>query len=189
MFLVAFVALCVLLVPLTGGRLAALADVRLRWTPAIFGALAIQVLVISVVPGGSADLHRLLHLGSYGLGAAFLVANWRVPGVWLVATGGTLNAIAITANSGVMPASAAALRAAGQLPKPGAFENSVALAHPRLLFLGDVFAIPASWPFANVFSIGDVCIALGAALALLSLCGSRLVPSAWRRESPRLNSP
>lgn len=185
MFLIAFVALCVLLVPLTGGRLAALAEVRLRWTPAIFGALAIQVLIISVIPSGDADLYRVLHLVSYGVGAVFLFANRRIPGVWLVAMGGALNAIAITANAGVMPASATALRIAGQLPKQGAFENSAALAHPNLPFLGDVFAIPASWPFANVFSIGDVCIAFGAGLVLLSLCHSRLVPRAWRHESPR----
>ena len=34
--------------------------------------------------------------------------------------------------------------------------NSGVLAAPRLAFLGDVFAIPAGWPLANVFSIGDV---------------------------------
>jgi hypothetical protein len=57
---------------------------------------------------------------------------------------------------------------------PGAFTNSTVLENPRLLFLGDVLAIPASWPFANVLSIGDVVIALGAAYTIHRVCGSRL---------------
>lgn len=50
-----------------------------------------------------------------------------------------------------------------------------------LLFLGDVFAIPASWPFANVFSVGDVLIAVGAAYSIHATCGSRLVPARYHR--------
>jgi hypothetical protein len=44
--------------------------------------------------------------------------------------------------------------------EPG-FQNSTALAAPRLAFLGDVFSLPASWPLSNVFSVGDILIALG----------------------------
>ena len=44
MFLVAFAAICLLTVPLAGGRLSKLADVRLRWVAAIFGSLLIQVV-------------------------------------------------------------------------------------------------------------------------------------------------
>ncbi len=58
---------------------------------------------------------------------------------------------------------------------PG-FRNSAAVAHPRLAFLGDVFAVPASWPLSNVFSVGDLLIAVGLAWGLLRICGSRLVP-------------
>ena len=49
---------------------------------------------------------------------------------------------------------------AGLNLEPG-FQNSTALAEPRLAFLGDVFHLPASWPLSNVFSVGDVPIALG----------------------------
>ena len=48
------------------------------------------------------------------------------------------------------------------------FANAAYVEHARLWFLGDVFAIPASWPLANVFSVGDVLIALGAAWAILA---------------------
>jgi hypothetical protein len=56
----------------------------------------------------------------------------------------------------------------------GDFANSTAVAHPHLSFLGDVFAVPASWPVSNVFSVGDVILVAAALLALHCLCGSRL---------------
>jgi hypothetical protein len=94
----------------------------------------------------------------------------------LVALGAALNLLAITANGGVMPASAEALAAAGLPAAEPGFESSAALADPRLAFLGDVFAIPASWPLSNVFSVGDVCIGAGLTWGLHRICGSRLVP-------------
>ena len=175
-FLLAAVALGVATVPLAGGRLSRLAHVRLRLTPLIFGALAIQIVIVSVAPGGSPLLHRSLHVGSYALAGAFLVANRRIAGFRILALGALLNLVAIVANNGVMPASRRALHAAGELASAHGFANSTLLAHPRLLFLGDVFAIPKSWPLHNVFSIGDVCIAIGAAIAIHALSGSRLVP-------------
>ena len=174
MFLVAVVALSLITVPLAGGSLSRISDLRLRWTPVIFAALAIQVVIISVAPGGEHWLHAVLHLVSYGLAAAFLWVNRREPGIPMVAVGAMLNAIAIVANNGVMPASAGALRAAGEVPTAAGFANSTGLAHPRLLVLGDIFAIPKSWPLHNVFSIGDVCIAIGAAIVIHSASGSRL---------------
>jgi hypothetical protein len=36
------------------------------------------------------------------------------------------------------------------------------------------FAVPSSWPVSNVFSVGDVVLALAALLAVHCLCGSRL---------------
>jgi hypothetical protein len=95
-----------------------------------------------------------------------VILNRRVPGLVVLGAGGALNLLAIAANHGVMPASPAALRAAGVAPAPGEFTNSGALAHPHLLPLGDVFATPAGMPLHNVFSVGDVLILLGV-LALL----------------------
>ena len=73
-----------------------------------------------------------------------------------------------------MPADADALAAAGVHQEAGDFANSTAVAHPHLAFLGDVFAVPASWPVSNVFSVGDVMLVVAALLALHCLCGSRL---------------
>lgn len=176
MFLLAVVILSVVTVRPVGGSLSALGRVRLRYAPAIFGALAIQIAIIGVVPGGSPWLHRVLHIGSYALAAVFVVANRRLAGMRMLALGATLNLIAIVANNGVMPASRSALRTAGRLTVSTDFLNTAAVPHPRLLFLGDILAVPHAVPLANVYSIGDVCIAIGVAIAIHGVAGSRLVP-------------
>ena len=83
-----------------------------------------------------------------------------------------------------MPASAGALRAAGLDPASGDFANSDLVRNPHVGFLGDVFAIPAGWPGANVFSVGDAVMVLGAFLVLHAATGSRLF-AATRTERPR----
>ena len=98
----------------------------------------------------------------------------------VLALGATLNLIAILANDGVMPASRSALRTAGILTRSTGFVNSAAVSHPRLLILGDIFPVPHAVPLANVYSIGDVCIAIGVAIAIHGLAGSRLVPRRGR---------
>ncbi len=127
-----------------------------------------------MVPGGSPVLHRVLLIGSYVLAAVFVVANRRLPGMQVLGLGAALNLIAILANNGVMPASRSALRTAGMLTSSTGFLSSAAVLHPRLLFLGDVLAVPHDVPLANVYSIGDVCIAIGVAIAVHRLAGSRL---------------
>ena len=39
-----------------------------------------------------------------------------------------------------------------------------------------MFAIPAGWPLANVFSVGDVLIVLGVAVASWRICGTAWTP-------------
>lgn len=172
--LVVPVLLIVLSVPLLGGRLTALAEVRLRWTPALLGALAVQVAVLWLAPDWPDAMLAIGHVTSYGWAAAFLAANRHVPWLWLIGLGGLSNLAAIAANGGRMPASPAALDAAG-LPPPEGFSNSAEVAHAKLAFLGDVLATPSGLgPFSNVFSPGDVCLVVGAGLALHRVCGSRL---------------
>src|SRR5262249_31705803 len=54
------------------------------------------------------------------------------------------------------------------------FTNSTTVAHPKLWFLGDALATPSWFPFANVFSIGDVLIIVGCAIIMHTACGSLL---------------
>ena len=167
--------LCLASVPPARGRLSALADVRFRAAWLLLAAIAVQVVIVSIVPGqGSAAVHNAVHVATYLLVGAFVVANRHVPWVWLIALGGLSNFVAIAANGGVMPADPDAVAAAGLPLDPGRFVNSGVVADPALAFLGDVFWVPASWPVSNVFSVGDVLIVLGALLALHCVSGSRI---------------
>lgn len=175
MLLLGFIVLAIVSVPLFRGSLGALASLRFRrlW---ILGIAAGMQVTIALLPGPVA-LQAWLHVASYFVAGAFFWANRRIPGLWLVGLGGALNLVAIMANGGVMPADPSALATAGLAPHPAGFSNSVAVADPQLRWLGDIFAVPRSFPLHNVFSIGDLTIALGAALMLHRLTGSRLIPS------------
>lgn len=174
MILIAAVMVIAATVPLFGGRFHALQVLRLRRCGLLFGALAIQLTVLQVL---SASLPvwtaAALHLASYVLALIFIWSNRRTPGLALAGLGGSANFVAISANGGVMPASASATSAAGIVPS-NTFENSTVVHDARLPFLGDIFAWPEPLPFANVFSIGDVLLVAGAALLLYRATGCRL---------------
>jgi hypothetical protein len=174
MFAVAF-AIVLLSVVILGGDLRRLGDVQLRWVPVLLIGLLTQIVVISLLPEGSQGLRQAAHLGSYLVVFAFMVANLRVPGIPIVLIGALMNFVAIAANGGVMPARPEAVRAAGwKQQADDEFMNSRVVKHPRLGFLGDVFAIPKSWPVSNVFSVGDVVILLGAGYGIHLVCASRV---------------
>jgi Family of unknown function (DUF5317) len=173
MFLGLVFIACLISVPLARGRLSALADLELRHAWLAIAGIGLQVLIISVIPGGPEAFNEAAHMASYALLGAFAWINRRIPGVPLIILGGLLNVVAIVANGGVMPADPdLALHAAGE----DGFVNSGALENPRLLFLGDVLATPGWLPFYNVYSVGDVTIVLGVLVLLHRVCGSRLVP-------------
>ena len=71
-----------------------------------------------------------------------------------------------------MPASAAALASLGGTA-PTVYSNSAVVAHPALEPLTDIFALPRVLPFANVFSVGDILIALGVVVVLVFAMRSR----------------
>ena len=158
MFLFPSIAIGLLLAVALGGRPSRLLDVEIRLAWAAPAALAAQVVIFS----GQIELPRYasaaLHLASYGLLAAFTLANRRLFLLLPVLAGMLLNAVAIAANGGLMPVSAAAARAAGlRIDEP----SNVSLDAKHVRFLGDVFALPAHLPLTNVFSIGDLLIGVG----------------------------
>ena len=172
--------LCLLSVPLAGGKLARLADVKLRAPGLAAAAIAIQVVIVSILPGSIGALGEPLHMASYLLLGVFAFLNRRIAGLPVIALGGLSNFICITVNGGVMPADPDALRAIGRSPSSDEFINSTALAHPKLAFLGDIIPTPASWPVTNVYSVGDLLILGGAFMLVHVACGSRLVPRRFR---------
>ncbi len=173
MILVFAVAGAALSVPLFGGSLGKLATLGIKGGWAIALALVLQVVIISVIPKQMLGWPgQTLELAAYVLALVFLVINRRIPWLWLVGLGGLSNLVAIGANAGVMPASPVALQAAGRARNPGQFMNSTILSHPHLAWLGDNFSVPRTLPLANVFSVGDVLLAVGALLLLHTVCGS-----------------
>jgi hypothetical protein len=149
----------ILTVPLTGRSLAPLAQLSLRRVWLVWLSIVLQV-VITLVAHFPNWLGQPLHLFTFALSAGFLWSNRQIPGAYLMALGAVMNVAAIAANGGTMPASEWAWHTAGFPALVGAFENSNVVHGARLWWLGDVFAIPKGWPFANVFSAGDVVIVL-----------------------------
>ena len=180
MLFLVVIALGVASVPLAGGRLSALADLRFVGVPWLVGVLLVQVLILAVVPDGTGVPHDIVYAATFLAAAAFFWVNRRVPGLALLALGGGLNAIAVVSNGGVMPARPGALEAAGRPVVEEGFRNSAAVNDPNVPWLGDYFAIPDGWPLSNVFSVGDVVLAIGAFVLLHVTCGSRLT----RRRKP-----
>lgn len=172
MILLVLVAFSFFVSLLLGGRLERLGGVHFRGSYLVLIALGIQVLAFSRwwrEELGYAAWSKALYILSMLLLLAATWLNRRVAGIIPLAAGLLLNAVVILANGGQMPTSLQALEAAGLADshmtlEPGRASNSSLIGDNTLLwFLGDVFAIPQRVPLANVFSVGDVLIAVGAA--------------------------
>ena len=174
MLILAATLLALALVPLTGGRLGRLAEVRLwsRWLVAY--ALSLQVLVISIVPDWPRPVVVALHASSYVLAAVFVWINRAVAGLPVLALGAGLNAFAIAMNGGQMPASATALAKVGITDDGDGYVNSGVVEDPKFAFLGDVLASPSWLPLQNVYSVGDLFILAGAVWFVHRTCGTAL---------------
>jgi len=173
-FFLAALALGAVTVPLAKGRLGAIGDLRLRWGPALLLAVALQTVILFLIPNHPSGIHGPLHVVSYAFIGVFVIANMRVEGMWLIAFGGLCNATVIVLNGGVMYVSRSALEIVGLYPLPDRFLNAAVLRHPKLPFLGDVFPISL---LNTVVSVGDILIAIGAVVLLHGVCGSRLLPA------------
>ena len=104
-------------------------------------------------------------LGGLALGASILglalitlvaLVNRALPGAWLIALGSMLNVLVTSVNGG-MPVDPGALVAAGK-PIPNDGLHVVLGPDTRLGFLADVLLAPI---VNNIYSIGDVALALG----------------------------
>jgi Family of unknown function (DUF5317) len=174
MLIAALVLLAVLTVPLTGGRWSNLVAFRPRAVWLLWVALGVQLVQFTFLDLGPAS--DAVHVGTYVLAALFLVANWRVRGVWLVALGGACNGATIALNGGTLPARLGALKAAGLPVDRDRFVNSGVMAHAKLPWLGDMFYVPKGVPLANVFSVGDVLLVLGAFVVVHALARREPAP-------------
>jgi hypothetical protein len=153
---------------LTGGSASRLGDLHFRWAPLIAVGMAGQVLLFSTPLGDAlGPAAPIVYIASNVVVLAVVWRNLSIPGLRLVLIGGASNLITIVANGGYMPVSPEAMAVMGRLPKEG-YSNSRLLDGVVLGPLTDLFAMPTWVPMANVFSIGDVLIGVGAAIAVLT---------------------
>lgn len=176
MFLLVLLAVGVVAVPLLGGRLGRLLSIRFRGVWLLQLAVLTQIGIIYLFEGtGSASMQRGIHLATYAAASVFVFLNKDLSGMKMLALGGAANLAAIISNGGVMPTLPRAATIAGLTSASDGFSNSAVATGSPLWFLGDVFAIPAGIPLANVFSIGDVLL-LAAGLAMVWITTGVRVP-------------
>jgi hypothetical protein len=150
---------------LIGGRLERLGGLKLHWAPLALIGLAIQVLLFSGPFGTWPEgIVPAVYQASTAMVFVAVLRNIEIPGVAVIAIGAACNLAAIVANGGWMPADPGALASVGGLPTGPS--NSIVVADPALRPLTDLFALPSWLPFANVFSVGDVLIAVGIAATI-----------------------
>jgi hypothetical protein len=170
----------------SGGKLSALAEVRFRLWPVALAGLFFQVVLFAPPIADRVGVFGpSLYVLSTVLVLMALVVNLRQPGIALVIVGAMLNFVAIIANGGQMPASPeaiAALTGSAGITFEG-FSNSVPMLNPVLPFLGDIFVLPRPFPFANIFSIGDLLIGVGGAWFVIRIMHRPVAPVHTARAS------
>jgi hypothetical protein len=171
----------------TGGNLAAVKTLRLRWMPLLFVAIFTQIVIFTYIAGQRGFVREYgpyIHIATLLATLLVMSRNLHIRGMQLIMLGAALNALVIIVNGGFMPSPEARLASAGKLNKVVKSEsgrNDAMLSNSKtvpdgtglfidgdapLLVLGDIFDVPHGFPFSNVFSIGDVFIALGGGVAI-----------------------
>ncbi len=157
-----------------GGRLSQLSELKLRLTPLALVGLSLQL----VNPPGAWPL--VLLTVSFVLLVVFTVANLRIVGFAAILAGVAMN-FAVIAINGAMPVSREAIVASGQegtlapLIEHRGMKHHLAGPDDRLLFLGDVIAIPP--PVSQVISIGDIFTYGGVAIVIAGSMRRRRAPT------------
>lgn len=157
-----------------GGSIENIADVSFRWKRLAVAGLVLQLLIFTPFRDQPIITSAIPHLYvlSMAILAVWVFANWQIPGIVWMAAGLLMNMAAIAANGGYMPLNPEFARIAGQtrLAEAGnsvVTNNSIALSEGvRLWILTDILPVPAIIPFANIYSIGDLLLTLGAGIFL-----------------------
>jgi uncharacterized protein DUF5317 len=176
MLRLAIVVLVIVVALLRGGSLRNFAAVQLRWLPLVIAGFALQLLIFT--PFARSPLVAFATLPIYVLSLALLAlwvaANWRIPGMALIAIGLALNVAVIAANGGHMPVLPEGARLAGQYEALAADDPRtskhllMASEQVRLWLLSDIIVIPHGVPGASVLSIGDLALTVGIAILCYS---------------------
>lgn len=154
------------------GRFGNLSDIPLKkWYLFVLPFVLASIVAIIVQMGYGEQFItylRAINILEYVILLYAIAVNLHIRDMKTIGLGTLLNAIVVTANGGVMPVSAKALKQAGldYLLKPGQFNwdirHTLIDASTRLSFLGDIIPKPGIGKvMPEVASIGDIIIAVG----------------------------
>lgn len=177
MFIIYAVVLGILLGYITGGRLKNIMSNPFNWKLIVIIGFIIQIFLFSVMPAFKLSnniITVVLHIISYICLLAFVIKNISIAGIAIIGLGIFLNALAIVLNGGYMPTipenfkQTSLAKYAESITNGTAFHNSSMMTDQTVLpWLCDIFYLPSWLPFSNVFSIGDVIIAVGICVYLI----------------------
>ena len=175
MILLLAVVAAVFIALLRGGRFEHLLRVPLRrgWLALVAFALQIVEIYFPLPQSqGFVSWRTFLLLFSYLLLILVVAVNRRLPGLLWIGLGLSLNLAVMLVNGGYMPITPEAVARAGLGhltlgENPGArllATKDILLPREatRLWFLSDILVLAPPSPLRTVFSVGDVCLALGA---------------------------
>jgi hypothetical protein len=158
---------------LRGGALARLVLLPFRWPAIPVLSFAAQAMLMWFPEPRSQgiSLHAAILATSYLVLLLTVWVNRRIPGMLLLGLGLSLNLAVMVANGGYMPITPEAMQRIGHRNVDGIAPGtrvvgSKDIALPRdqthLWFLSDVLVFPPPFPIPSAFSLGDLCIAMGA---------------------------
>ncbi len=161
-FVLLVLAIAVVASLLRGGRFGRLALAPLQWVWLLFVGVLLQIAADALVIAGVLEVTGRLTYGlllaSQVLVITWVLANWQLPGLVLVAIGLILNATVMAAN-GAMPVDPEAIAAIGRDSSELVRGKHVLLDEDtRLPWLADIWPVPV---LRSVISIGDVVLAAG----------------------------
>lgn len=158
---------CGLLSRVFAGRsFASLSRVHLRGETLLLVFLVLQTAVPALaLQGTAARVAFWVWVATFPVVIAVAAANWRFPGMVLIASGLLMNLMVVLANGG-MPVAASAVAAA----HPGMLRAAIPVgdfvhvdpgAATRLVWLADVLPVPGPAALRSVVSSGDVLLFAG----------------------------
>ncbi|MDQ2913815.1 MAG: DUF5317 domain-containing protein [Chloroflexota bacterium] len=147
----------------SGGAWRNLGRLELKFWPALLvGAIA------RLIAPFLAGLALTTSIAGLVLVAFVAIVNRALPGAWLIGFGSVLNTAVILANGG-MPIDPGALATSGKAT-PADGLHVILGPDSRLSFLADVLLIPV---LNNIYSVGDVLLAIGGFWTVFRLVKSR----------------
>ncbi|NTW05321.1 MAG: DUF5317 domain-containing protein [Peptococcaceae bacterium] len=157
------VFIAVLIALFRGGSWQNLITFRFNKTWLVLMSIGIQIVIFNPIwesYAGGYSLTNIFYVASIVFLLYFIIINYKVSGLIIYGSGVVANGAAIIANGGYMPSSVEALE---KINSGAASYNIVPITNEtNLRYLCDIFYLP----YVNVYSVGDILIAIGIFLVI-----------------------